>query len=230
MRINQYPWIIRESPFFPITTQSRGGDTLFSSRSLPLEHCLCWFTCSCGGFLSASGSHCFSIRLLDAQRPYSEPTSSMFCLLIADAESSHPWAHSVCSRYQEIWCFQFHSVPWTALKVCSPGLRGLLIHFWRLIHSFKIFLTVLSGISKCLWISIRQVGIPFSRFVRCTWSGMFFSIIVYSFSSLSSLPRPEGPPPSVPLPLELLCGCFCKPLNWVQDNNASDHKDYLVYF
>lgn len=56
---------------------------------------------------------------------------------------------------------------------------------------------------------------------------LFFTI--YFFSSLLSLPWPSEPLPQIELPLELLRGCFGKLLNWIQDNNASDHKEYLVY-
>lgn len=57
---------------------------------------------------------------------------------------------------------------------------------------------------------------------------LFFQV-VYFFSSLLPLPWPSEPLPQIELPLELLCGCFGKLLNWIQDNNTSDHKEYLVY-
>lgn len=58
---------------------------------------------------------------------------------------------------------------------------------------------------------------------------LFFQV-VYFFSSLLPLPWPSEPLPHIELPLELLRSCFGKLLNWIQDNNTSDHKEYLVYF
>lgn len=56
------------------------------------------------------------------------------------------------------------------------------------------------------------------------------SIVIYFFSLLLSLPWPSEPLSQLELPLELLCGCLGKLLNWIQDNNALEHKDCLVYY
>lgn len=56
-----------------------------------------------------------------------------------------------------------------------------------------------------------------------------FFMVVYFFSSLLSLPWPSELLPQIELPLELLHGCFGKLLNWIQNNNTSDLKEYLVY-